>query len=97
MGGMIAQLVAADYPEHTLSLTSIMSTTGNPSLPRAKPATLERLGSRGPDPEQDLEGYATHAVETARMMGSPGYPLDEAGLKARIVADYRRSYYPVGL
>ena len=31
MGGMIAQLVAADHPEHTLSLTSIMSTSGNPA------------------------------------------------------------------
>ena len=30
MGGMIAQLVAADHPEHVLSLTSIMSTSGNP-------------------------------------------------------------------
>ena len=29
MGGMIAQLVAANHPEKTLSLTSIMSTTGN--------------------------------------------------------------------
>ena len=40
MGGMIAQLVAADYPEHTLSLTSIMSTTGNPALP---PALYEQI------------------------------------------------------
>jgi pimeloyl-ACP methyl ester carboxylesterase len=38
MGGMIAQLVAADHPEHTLSLTSIMSTSGNPEVPfPAKP------------------------------------------------------------
>lgn len=32
MGGMIAQLFAATYPARALSLTSIMSTTGNPSL-----------------------------------------------------------------
>ncbi|MGP3785431.1 alpha/beta fold hydrolase [Paenibacillus sp. 1A_MP2] len=34
MGGMIAQLAASKYPERVLSLTSIMSTTGNPELPR---------------------------------------------------------------
>ncbi|NND01066.1 MAG: alpha/beta hydrolase, partial [Gammaproteobacteria bacterium] len=35
MGGMIAQIVAADHPERCRSLTSIMSTTGNPALPTA--------------------------------------------------------------
>ena len=47
MGGMIAQLVAADYPERTLTLTSIMSTTGNPELPRSTPdmADLPVVGS----------------------------------------------------
>ena len=35
LGGMVAQLVAADYPDRVLSLTSIMSTTGNRELPPA--------------------------------------------------------------
>jgi pimeloyl-ACP methyl ester carboxylesterase len=33
MGGMIAQIVASEYPERVLSLTSIMSSSGNPTLP----------------------------------------------------------------
>src|SRR6201999_2867233 len=33
MGSIIAQLVAVRHPEKTLSLTSIMSSTGNPDLP----------------------------------------------------------------
>ena len=33
LGGMVAQIVAAEYPDRTLSLTSISSSTGNPSLP----------------------------------------------------------------
>ena len=33
MGGMIAQMVAIEHPDRTLSLTSIMSNTGNPDLP----------------------------------------------------------------
>ena len=37
MGGMIAQVVAADYPDRALSLTAIFTSTGNPSLPPAKP------------------------------------------------------------
>ncbi len=34
MGGMIAQEMAIAYPERLRSLTSIMSTTGNPRLPQ---------------------------------------------------------------
>jgi pimeloyl-ACP methyl ester carboxylesterase len=58
MGGMIAQLVAADYPHKTLSLTSIMSTTGNPDLPRATPEALARLHTPAPDPTNDLGGFS---------------------------------------
>ncbi|MFN7022971.1 MAG: alpha/beta fold hydrolase [Pseudorhizobium sp.] len=39
MGGMVAQLVAAEYPNRTASLTLISSTTGNPKLPVGKPPT----------------------------------------------------------
>jgi len=37
MGGMIAQLIAIEHADRVLSLTSIMSTTGNPTLPPARP------------------------------------------------------------
>jgi pimeloyl-ACP methyl ester carboxylesterase len=95
MGGMIAQLVAADYPQKTLSLTSIMSTTGNPDLPRAKPEALARLNTPAPDPAKDLEGFLAHAVEGARVMASR-YPPDEAAVRAQSLSDFRRCYYPVG-
>ena len=96
MGGMIAQLVAADHPGRTLSLTSIMSTTGNPDLPRATPEAMAVINSRGPDPKLDLNGYLDHALRGSRTIGSPGFPADEAEQRARILADYRRAFYPVG-
>src|ERR1700743_1751803 len=43
MGGMIAQIVAAKYPEDTISLTSIMSTTGRRDLPQATPEVMGAL------------------------------------------------------
>jgi pimeloyl-ACP methyl ester carboxylesterase len=95
MGGMIAQLVAADYPHKTLSLTSIMSTTGNPDLPRAKPEALARLNTPAPDPAKDLEGFLAHAVEGAKVMASR-YAPDEAAVRAQSLSDFRRCYYPVG-
>jgi pimeloyl-ACP methyl ester carboxylesterase len=37
MGGMIAQEIAITFPERVRSLTSIMSTTGNPKIPPPRP------------------------------------------------------------
>jgi len=95
MGGMIAQLVAADHPHRTLSLTSIMSTTGNPELPRAKPEAMARLNTPAPDPTKDLEAYLASAVEGAKVMAGT-YPVDEGQVRALSLSDFHRSYYPVG-
>jgi pimeloyl-ACP methyl ester carboxylesterase len=95
MGGMIAQLVASLYPERTLSLTSIMSTTGSPDLPPAKPEAMAVLMTR--PPASDYEALIAHGVRAQKTIGSPGYPTDEAELRARIIADFQRSNYVDGV
>jgi pimeloyl-ACP methyl ester carboxylesterase len=95
MGGMIAQLVAAEHPARTLSLTSIMSNTGNPNLPRATPEAMAVLTNRPPHPS-DEEAYLKHTIASARVTGSPGYPADEAVLRANALADVKRCYEPTG-
>lgn len=97
MGGMIGQLVAADYSTRVLSFTSIMSTTGNPALPRATPEAMAVLTTRAPDPKTDEKGFIDHTVRSARTIGSPGFPFDEAFLRARALSDMRRSYEPAGI
>jgi len=47
MGGMIAQIIAAEHPQRTLSLVSIMSTTGAPHLPEAEADAQENLMELG--------------------------------------------------
>jgi pimeloyl-ACP methyl ester carboxylesterase len=95
MGGMIAQLVAADFPERTASLTSIMSSTGNPGLPRAKPEAIARLNTPAPNPTENLEAFLAHTVEGAKVMGG-SYPVNEALVREQALSDFHRSYYPVG-
>src|SRR3954451_6538657 len=48
MGGMIAQLVATRHPDKTLSLCSIMSTTGDTSVGQPTPEAMAAL--LGPPP-----------------------------------------------
>ncbi len=95
MGGMIAQNVAADYPGHALSLTSIMSTTGNPTIPPAKPDAMAVLTNR--PATTDPDALVAFSVNAARVIGSPAYPADDARLKARVRADLARSFSPTGI
>ncbi len=96
MGGMIAQLVAAEHADHTLSLTSIMSNTGNPELPQATPEAMAVLTRRAPSPLEDEAGFLDHSVASQKVTGSPAYPFDEADLRIQLLADAKRAYYPAG-
>lgn len=95
MGGMIAQHIAFSHPERVLSLTSIMSTTGNPKLPPAQKEALSVLTRR---PRSMAESVLVeHGVKIGRTIGSPGYPADEERLRANATRDIRRSLYPAGM
>ena len=80
MGGMIAQLVAADYPGKTLSLTSIMSTTGRRDLPPGDPATMSVLFQAPKSSSRDDLIEASILVQNA--LNSPGFPSSEAEIRA---------------
>lgn len=94
MGGMISQHIAARYPERVLSLTSIMSTTGNRRLPRARKEAMQALANR--PMSGDREALIAYSVNAARVIGSPGYPPDEERLQRRVRADFERGWYPPG-
>ena len=93
MGGMIAQIIAIQYPSRVLSLTSIMSHTGNPDLPRAKPEALAVLTAPVPT---EREAYIEHSVKTIRVIGNPGFPFIEERYRKRAAREYDRSFYPQG-
>lgn len=97
MGGMIGQLVAADYPDRVLSYTAVFTTTGNPALPPSTPDAMAVLTTRAPDPSKDIEAYLDHSMRSARTIGSPGYPFDEALVRERSRADVLRCYEPLGV
>jgi len=73
LGGMIAQNVAALHPQRVASLTSIMSSTGNPS-PRfsmGKPRALRAILSR-PASTSDAEALVEHYTHVSASSAAPG-------------------------
>jgi len=94
MGGMIAQTMAINHPTRVRSLTSIMSTTGNPDLPPAKPEAAAVLIT--PVPE-GREANIERGVSVFRAIGSPGFAFDEEGVRRRAARAYDRCFHPAGV
>lgn len=95
MGGMIAQLISVNHPQRVLTLTSIMSTTGNPTLPPAKPEAMAAL-TAPIAPDADLETFQARGSMVSTAIGSPGYPSDSERLAANLARDFARSFHPTG-
>ena len=94
MGGMIAQRVALAAPGRVASLTSIMSSSGARGLPEARPAVMRALISRPAGPGR--EAIVDHYAMLYKLIGSPGFPIDDALLRERIGVGIDRSWHPVG-
>lgn len=94
MGGMIAQEMAMLAPERLRSLTSIMSTTGDPKLPGPTPAAAEALMRPRPlDRESFLEGY----LVAWRVFNGGRAPLDETNMRRLGELTYDRGVNPPGV
>lgn len=94
MGGMIAQIVAAQYPDRTRSLASVMSTSGRPGLPQGKPEALAMLSAQpeGPSREQRV----AHGLKVRSAIAGSGYPIPEPEVRAFVERNVDRRWYPEG-
>ena len=74
MGGMIAQACAIEYPHRLLSMTSIMSSTGDSKLPPPNPEVAQALLGRVPtNREEAIEA----GVEMWRILSESRFPQDK--------------------
>jgi pimeloyl-ACP methyl ester carboxylesterase len=93
LGGMVAQTTVIEYPDRVRSLTSMMATTGDPSVGQADFSAIGGLGA----PPTDRQGYVDWQVRAFRVIGSPGFEFDEAGVADRAARSYDRGHDPVGM
>lgn len=91
MGGMIAQTFAIRHPERTLTLTSIMSTTGDPDVGQATPEMQVALFSA---PPADREAAIETAVEYHRTAWADYF--DEERSRETTARSLDRVVYPQG-
>ena len=94
MGGMIAQEMAINFPERLLSLTSVMSHSGNPTLP---PPTPEAMAVLLAPPPATLEDYIAAFQKTWRVLRAGEFPADD-GKDVKIAKlAFSRGLNPMGV
>jgi pimeloyl-ACP methyl ester carboxylesterase len=92
MGGMIVQTMAIEHPHRVLTLTSIMSHTGESEYGRSTPEANAALMKA---PATERQQYIDESAEGRRVYGSPRY-FDIELERARLTRDYDRAFYPEG-
>jgi pimeloyl-ACP methyl ester carboxylesterase len=94
MGGMIAQEIAISFPQRVRSLTSIMSTTGNPKVPGP---TREAGAMLMAPPPATKEEYFERFAKTWKILRVGSFPEDEALDRSRAERTFERGLNPAGV
>ena len=94
MGGMIVQQMAIDHPGRLLSMTSIMSTTGNR---RSGQPSLKTFGLLLGNPPMTRDQVISRGVKTFKVIGSPGFPFEEDTVREMAALSYDRGHSPAGV
>ena len=92
MGGMIVQTMAIENPERLLTLTSVMSTTGDPDVGQPTREAQKRIMA---PPAQDRDSYIAGQLAGLRIWGSPA-SFDEGRLTANASEAFDRCFDPAG-
>ena len=97
MGGMIAQHMGFAHGQRLKSLTLMMTTSGDRSVPKESLKVRRALISRpkpGKTPEQKFENILDHYVSLYGVIGSPGYPPEPSQLRERLARGIKRAFRP---
>ncbi|MCC5870760.1 MAG: alpha/beta fold hydrolase [Gammaproteobacteria bacterium] len=94
MGGMIAQHLAISQPRRLRSLTAVMSSTGNPTLPPPTPEASAVLVT--PPPATDRDSLIGHQRAMWDVIGGPHYRSSVEGMGLLAAAAIDRMVCPAG-
>ncbi len=95
LGGAIAQTIAIEHPARILSLTSMMSTTGDMTVGQVHPETLKAVFS-GP-PATTRQAVIDRMVRAFSIIGSPAYPSNPADIAERTGLAWDRGHDEIAI
>ena len=94
MGGMIAQILAAQKRKRVRSLTSIMSSASAPRVPVSQLQVMLKLARR--PLQRDREEHFRYIARMSEVIGSPGYPMSDKEIQRLAETSWERTSSPMG-
>jgi pimeloyl-ACP methyl ester carboxylesterase len=94
MGGMVVQRLAIDHPDRLLTMTSVMSRTGEPGFGESSPEALAVLMA---PPATSREEYIDRHVAAIGVYGSDPEWIDPEETRDRAAAAFDRCFCPPGV
>ena len=94
MGGMLVQRLAIDHPDRVLSMTSVMSRTGEAEYGQSSPEAMAVLTAK---PAKTRDEYVDLQIKAIGVYGSKPEWIDEPYLRARAARAFDRCYNPPGI
>lgn len=94
MGGMIAQCIALKSPSRVSSLTSIMSTTGDRSLPKAKTRVSAKLLKPA---AKDIEQHVAQSLDVWQLLHGEYFSFDPERITMIVRESRQRGFNPAGV
>jgi pimeloyl-ACP methyl ester carboxylesterase len=91
---MIVQRLAIDHSDRLLSMTSVMSRTGEPGYGDSSEAALAFLMA---PPAPSRAAYIDNQVAALHVYGSKPEWLDDTAIRDRAAAAYDRCFCPAGI
>lgn len=96
MGGMIAQIVAAEHPHRVKSLAAGMSSTNNPKLPGADRSVVRAFMTPRPS-GKSLDSLIDQTVAFRNLIGTKDSGVSHELMRERVAASLERCNYPLGV
>jgi pimeloyl-ACP methyl ester carboxylesterase len=94
MGGMIVQRLAIEHPDRLLTMTTVMSRTGEPGFGESAPDALAVLTA---PPATSREEHIENHVAAISVYGSKPEWIDDDETRSRAAAAYDRCFCPGGI
>ena len=95
MGGMIAQYVVLNHAKRVFSLSLLMSSTGNPDIPKPAPEVVGALGTTVVSPTREESINAARAAN--RIFGGSHFDSCKVGIGRFVETAYDRASRPYGV
>ncbi|HIT90379.1 alpha/beta hydrolase [Psychrobacillus sp. BL-248-WT-3] len=91
MGGIITQIVALKHPSSVLTISLVMTSNYDTSLPKKNRKVTEAFEKISIDNWQDKEKVIEYVIDRSKVLAGPKHPFNEEKIRKLAGEDFKRT------